>query len=600
VLPRNVFLYVARAPNLARLGSRFVLQGGTQRNLAAVKAQVDFIRANFHGQGRTPEIVVHEHCGEAGAIGAALEAVRLWREGRATTFVGLDAAERTVHEARSGEETRCRFCRNACMRTFIDVGSREGPRRRLIVATCEKGAAEDAMQMRDIRAALDAVRARTPNLVAFAAREAWKPRRPAPVGDAVPSRAWSPASRARAARMRERQSIRIGIPRVFNLYALAPLFSAYLEGLGVPPAHLVYSDVTSPELYRAGSGRGAIDPCFPSKIALAHVEQLVSVKHRRARLDAIFFPMIDDLPSPIVGALGSHACPTVALTPQTVRAAYARDETLAREGIRYLDPLLNLADRALVTRQMFDAWREVLGLGREEHARAIEAGFAALAAYESAVRRRARETLDALERDGRVGVVLLGRPYHHDPGLNHGIPEELQKLGYPVLSQSTLPLDPDLLDRLFGEEVRAGVIGHPLDISDVWKNAFSASSNLKIWAAKFTARHPNLVAVELSNFKCGHDAPIYSVVQEIVESSGTPYFAFKDIDENRPAGAIRLRVETIHYALQRLEQTLARRRRSSARIDRWLDGYERRLRAASAPGLIDDPGPVDRALVLDP
>src|SRR5216117_308252 len=41
VLPKNVFLYVASIPNLAALGSRFVLQGGTQNNLAVVKAEVD-------------------------------------------------------------------------------------------------------------------------------------------------------------------------------------------------------------------------------------------------------------------------------------------------------------------------------------------------------------------------------------------------------------------------------------------------------------------------------------------------------------------------------------------------------------------------------
>ena len=39
VLPKNIFLYVASIPNLAKLGSRFVLQGGTQHNLAAVKAE---------------------------------------------------------------------------------------------------------------------------------------------------------------------------------------------------------------------------------------------------------------------------------------------------------------------------------------------------------------------------------------------------------------------------------------------------------------------------------------------------------------------------------------------------------------------------------
>jgi hypothetical protein len=46
----------------------------------------------------------------------------------------------------------------------------------------------------------------------------------------------------------------------------------------------------------------------------------------------------------------------------------------------------------------------------------------------------------------------LGRVYHQDPGLNHEFMEEFQKLGYPVFSQSTLQIDEDLLDRLFGDE----------------------------------------------------------------------------------------------------------------------------------------------------
>jgi predicted nucleotide-binding protein (sugar kinase/HSP70/actin superfamily) len=68
--------------------------------------------------------------------------------------------------------------------------------------------------------------------------------------------------------------------------------------------------------------------------------------------------------------------------------------------------------------------------------------------------------------------------------LNHEIMEEFQKLGYPIFSQNTLPLDEDLLERLFGEEVRAGVITHALDITDAWKNSYSCSTNHKVWAAK--------------------------------------------------------------------------------------------------------------------
>ena len=162
------------------------------------------------------------------------------------------------------------------------------------------------------------------------------------------------------------------------------------------------------------------------------------------------------------------------------------------------------------------------------------------------------------------------------------IMEEFQKLGYPIFSQSTLPIDEDILDRLFGDEVRAGVIKDPLDITDVWKNAYSASTNHKIWAAKFTARHPNLVALEISNFKCGHDAPIYGVIEGIIERSGTPYFCFKDLDENKPSGSIRIRVETIDYFLRRYREDIVKRRNTERDIEAQLAAFERSLRNQTA------------------
>ena len=147
----------------------------------------------------------------------------------------------------------------------------------------------------------------------------------------------------------------------------------------------------------------------------------------------------------------------------------------------------------------------------------------------------------------------MARPYHHDPGLNHEILDEFQKLGYPIFSQNTLPMDEDLVERLFADEVRAATIPGPLAITDVWKNCYSTSTNHKVWAAKFTARHPNLVALELSSFKCGHDALIYSVIESIIEKSGTPYFSLQgrqreqaDRFDQDPSGDDPLLPETIH------------------------------------------------------
>ncbi len=122
------------------------------------------------------------------------------------------------------------------------------------------------------------------------------------------------------------------------------------------------------------------------------------------------------------------------------------------------------------------------------------------------------------------------------------------------------------------------MIQSPLEISDVWKNSYSASTNTKVWAAKFTARHPNLVALEMSSFKCGHDAPIYGVIEGIIERSGTPYFCFKDLDENKPSGSIKIRVETIDYFLRRYREDIIKRRTVERKIEAELAEFERRLR----------------------
>ena len=454
---------------------------------------------------------------------------------------------------------------------------------RLIIATCEKGTVEDINDMKGIKAGLDSIRAQHPNFVDYASKEVFRPTNAKSVADPLPTRAWAgwkKGDKERRALMENRGKVRIGIPRVLNIYTYAPLFNAYFESLGVQPENIIYSDYTSSELYRAGASRGAIDPCFPAKIGISHVYNLIQEKHRKKPLDAIFFPMYDVLHSPLVKIVAANACPTVTATPETVKAAFTKEnDVFAEHNVKYIDPVLNFADRKLFAHQMLQAFQPVLGLSQEENDRAIESGFAALKDYEAGIRGRARQVLGQLEREDRIGIVMLGRPYHHDPGLNHEILDEFQKLGYPIFSQNTLPLDDDLLERLFGEEVRAGIISSPLDITDAWKNSYSCSTNHKVWAAKFTARHPNLVALEISSFKCGHDAPIYGVIEGIIEQSGTPYFCFKDLDENKPSGSIRIRVETIDYFLRRYREEVIRKRKAVQDIEAQLAALEGQLRA---------------------
>jgi predicted nucleotide-binding protein (sugar kinase/HSP70/actin superfamily) len=653
VLPKNVFLYVASIPNLANLGSRFVLQGGTQNNLAVVKAEVDFINASFRSMDKRPEVIVHEHCGESGAIGAGVEALRLWKNGRQTTFIGLDAVRNIRYRTTRNENTRCYFCKNNCLRTFIDVDTtgaapdptlpmvdihqteplhsssggcgthhHEDPlkaekqplvriqlsptsgefakmpepefqnkktkvplrvnEQRLIIATCEKGTVEDVDDMKEIKGGLEAIKAQNPNFVDVASREVFRFRNTDLVADVVPTIRWFDTNKEekkkRIALMDRRKNIRIGIPRVFYMYSHAQMFNGYFQSLGIPSENIVYSDYTSNELYRAGASRGAIDPCFPAKIGLAHVHNLLFVKGLKKKLDVIFYPMFDVMPTKLVHLQASNACPTVTASPETVKAAFTKEsDVFAENGVKFMNPVLNMADSQLFATQMYDAFKDVLGLSPDENNRAVAAAHQQQQQYEKEIQKKSRETLDQLEREDRIGIVLLARVYHHDPGLNHEILEEFQKLGYPIFSQSTLPYDEDLLDRLFGEEVRAGEIRSALEIQDVWKNSYSVSTNHKVWAAKFTARHPNLVALEMSSFKCGHDAPIYGVIEGIIERSGTPYFCFKDLDENKPSGSIKIRVETIDYFLRRYREDIIARRQKERDIEAKLAEWESRL-----------------------
>jgi len=596
VLPKNIWLYVSQIPNLSAIGRKFILQGGTQHNLAAVKSQVDFIESRFKGKEVKPEVIVHQHCGEAGAIGCAFEAVRLWENGKQTTFIGLDQVASISFTTARNENTRCYFCKNKCLRTFIDVKTAipnatykppaktkvplDAGAQRLIIATCEKGTVENVEEMRVIKGDIDSIKKENPNLVEIAAKAAFKSYEPPLVADALPKLQITAAQKKRAELMKKRAELKIGMPRALNMYSCGPFFSAYFEALGLKAENLFWSEYTTEQLYKEGAKRGAIDPCFPSKVGIPHVHNLLYAIHPKKQLDIIFFPMIDSLPTFLVKTQSSRACPTVTATPASVKAAFTKESDLFKEkGVLWKDTLVELGDPKVCHRQMFADWKDVLGLSEEENWRAVEQGLAAMKKFDNDVMRAtAREVLRKLEREDKLGIVLLGRPYHNDPGINHEILEEFQKLGYPIFSQDSLPLDDDIVWKLFGEEVKAGIISHPMDVSDAWKNSYSENTSRKVWAAKYIARHANLVALELSSFKCGHDAPIYTAIEEIVEHSGTPYFCFKDIDENKPSGSIRIRVETIGYFLKRYREDMVREKQKKVSIDEQLQQFEQRLR----------------------
>ena len=593
VLPKNVWQYVAQVNRLAEFGNTFVLQGGTQRNLAAVKAQVDYIKQRVPGA----KVVVHPHCGEAGAIGAAMETRRkIMRNDGVSTFIGMEQAINLEYVSKNDEETVCHFCPNECSRTFIDTKTPDGRTSRYISGfSCEKGTVESKEALKILAKERNEIRKQYPNLVDEEGKLAFKhfykfdplPRAGSAKGDVEVRRGRFFAVARRAVNRGFQRShvdlrhIKIGMPRVMNLYTVGPFFRTFFETLGLPPENLVWSPVTSEEMWAEGGKYGSIDPCYPSKVIQAHVHELIfhahtDAKRRRGPLDYIYYPCITHVPSFVNNVMDTASCPIVAGSPNVVKAAFTKEiDFFAKAGIEYIDDAVTFVERNLMKKRMMDVWGSRFGMTQDEIDWAVDQGFAAMDEMDRILQTKGKQIIEELEREDKVGILVLGRPYHNDPGLNHGIPDEFQVLGYPILSIRSIPKDPLWLQRYFGSD-------EPLDINDVWPENFSANSVQKVWAARFAARHPNIAMLDLSSFKCGHDAPTYGLIDRMHTTAKAPYSALHDLDANKPGGSISIRVKTYGYKLDLVKEQLRDQSVARAELARRVAEKRRELQAQLA------------------
>src|SRR6266851_2664727 len=183
ILPLNVWIYAGGLSNLASVGKKYILQGGTHKNLAVVKTQVDFIRSKVPDA----DVVVHPYSGEAGAIGAALISLEWWEKGGRTAFRGFDVIEALTYKTTTAKETVCNWCPVNCQRSFIDVelpggNGREwskvplsrGWERVIVNNSCPKGLVEDLNEMKVIKAGIEKTKNAYPNIADMVRKEAFR------------------------------------------------------------------------------------------------------------------------------------------------------------------------------------------------------------------------------------------------------------------------------------------------------------------------------------------------------------------------------------------------------------------------------------------
>ena len=150
-----------------------------------------------------------------------------------------------------------------------------------------------------------------------------------------------------------------------------------------------------------------------------------------------------------------------------------------------------------------------------------------------------------MKNAGKDGIVLVGRPYHIDPEINHGIPEMIASYGKYVFTEDSLPID--------FEPTR------PLRVVDQW-----VFHSRMYTAAEFVFKRDDLELIQINSFGCGLDAVTTDEVNEILEQNNKLYTLLK-IDEVNNLGAARIRIRSLISAINmRREKKIVTKKRSIA------------------------------------
>ena len=502
----NVFTKVIRMSNVDSLGKKIVVQGGTFRNDAVLRAMEQYI-------GR--EVVRAPYPGVMGAIGAALLTREAVRRGEGEdNFIGLEDLENFSYTQQANDP--CPFCANHCKRTVITFsnGSSWVTNNR-----CERGEVLADPGGEQARAQLREKMARknqVPNLFRKRQELLFKTYPCPEIG--------------------ERKNITIGLPRVLSYWETMPFWSVFWRSLGYD---VKISHLSTRDMYESGLSAVTSDTvCFPAKLVHGHIRDLV-----KQGVDRIFMPSITAVESENREETSQSMCAVVKGYPIVIRNS---DDPMGRWGVPFDAPLFHWYTRQDRDRQMKRYMAETFGIPEEQTLAALKAADGAQAQFKLELKRAGQAVLEEVENRGGYAVVLASRPYQNDALVNHDLPELFTALGVPVLTADSIP---------GAEEV--DLRQSRLDIANNYHARMLSTAIL-------AARSPHLEYVQIVSFGCGHDAYLSDeIIRLMDETSGKAPLILK-LDESDIQGPLRIRVRSF------LETVEMRRLRGEERAIREL------------------------------
>lgn len=416
-------------------------------------------------------VVRPEIAGLMGAYGAALYAKEL-NLSKSTTMQ-LDELNNFSH---SSKAVTCKGCTNHCSLT---INTFSGNRNYISGNKCEKGLGEK-------------VESNLPNIYTYKLNK-------------ITSLTSPKGKRGK-----------VGFPLALGMFETIPFWHKIFTELNY---EVVLSQVSNRKLYTKGQHTIPSDTvCYPAKIMHGHIEDLLE-----KQVDMIFYPCITYNFNEEKGD-NHYNCPVVAYYSELLNANV---EDLRKTN--FLFPHLGLhkpKELAKILYNCLNQYSEDITL--KEVKKAVNEGYKAYDNWMQDIKDEGTKAITYAKQNNLKTIVLVGRPYHVDPEINHGIDKLISSFGLVVISEECVS---DLV-----EPAKVNVL-----------NQWTYHARLYN-AAKYVCENKNFELIQLVSFGCGIDAITTDEVRDILEKNDKLYTQLK-IDEISNLGAVKIRIRSLLEAV---------------------------------------------------
>lgn len=377
---KNCLNKVLKLKDISELGDHIMVQGGTFRNLAVIRAL-----ENETGK----KVMITDYPELMGAYGSALSA----KENAEKGLTGSVALETLVKpQPYIGKISVCKGCENQCTVTRFRF---ENGNQYYSGNKCEKVFTNTGDR---VEKGINIYEEKY-NLL---------------------------FNRPPAEKTVSEKPLRIGLPRALGIYENYPLWHALLTQCGI---EVVLSDPSTMKLYEKGIGTVMADNiCFPAKLANGHIFNLIDKK-----VDRIFLPFIVHENKEDNNTTNSYNCPIVTGYSEVIRSAINPE---VQYGIPFDSPTFTFKDKKLMKKSCVEYLQTIVShLSKKKIEAAFDIALQAQEDYENTLNLRCKQILEKAEKENRLVIMLTGRPYHSDPLIQHKIAEIVADFGADVITE---------------------------------------------------------------------------------------------------------------------------------------------------------------------